>query len=122
MKRSLSALPIVAGALLAVGLLAPDAVHAVVTWHSDHSVSMLIADTGTVVGLKEFKELTDKVVDVTAKFNAKSDELTKSAEAAMKEVKDKGALIEQTKAAIDKLLVDHTALAGEKNKITAKRT
>lgn len=65
----------------------------------------------------DIKALTAELTRITAEFKAKGDDLTKKAEEAMKEVKDKGALLAATKAEVDKLLLEHTTLAGEKNKL-----
>ncbi len=87
-----------------------------------HSPGMMLAETGAAIGVKEFKELTDKLAEVTAKFNQKSDELSKKAEDAFAEVKNKGELLDKTKLEVDKLLVEQTTLKGELNQTQARLT
>lgn len=86
-----------------------------------HSLGMYAAEIGAVTAA-DLKAITDKVAEITQKFNAKSDELTKKAEDALKEVKDKGELVTSTKAEVDKLLVEQTALSGKLNEATARLT
>ena len=75
---------------------------------------------GTALSAADAKALAEKLADITKQFNAKSDELTKKAEEALAEVKDKGALLAETKTQTDKLLVEHTVLTKEKNDLQAK--
>ncbi|RWF70258.1 MAG: phage major capsid protein [Mesorhizobium sp.] len=70
----------------------------------------------------DYKAITDKLAEITQKFNAKSEELTRKAEEAMTEVKNKGELLTQTKAEVDKLLVEQTALQGKLNEAQARVT
>jgi HK97 family phage major capsid protein len=70
--------------------------------------------------LSDVKALTEKLAEITGKFQAKSDELAKHSEAALAEIKAKGQLLEETKAQADKLLVEQTKLTGEKNEIAAR--
>lgn len=111
-------------AIAACAVIAIDPAHA--GWiHSlvdHHSTGMMLAETGAAIGLKEFKELADKVEEITGKFNKKSDELATKAESALKEVKDKGDLLTATKGEVDKLLVEQTTLKGELNKAEARLT
>lgn len=72
--------------------------------------------------LADVKAVADKLADITKQFNAKSDELSKKAEEAFAEVKNKGALLDETKVAADKLLVEQTKLMGEKNELQARLT
>lgn len=87
---------------------------------ASHSLAVYTAEAGGAVTLTDFKALTDKLAEVTAKFNTKSDEMSKQAEAAMAEVKDKGAMLDATKAQVDTLLIQHTELSKEKNKLTTE--
>lgn len=77
---------------------------------------LMRAETPKVVTLADLQAATAKVEDLVTQFTAKSDELTKGAEKAMKEVADKGALATETKGQIDKFLVEQTAMQGELNK------
>lgn len=72
---------------------------------------------GALLSAADAKALADKLADITKQFNAKGDDLSKKAEEALAEVKAKGALLTETKAEVDKLLVEHTKLTGEKNKL-----
>lgn len=68
----------------------------------------------------DIKAISAELQRVTAEFKSKGDELAKKAEDALKEVKDKGALLTETKAQVDKLLVEHTTLTGAKNKLESE--
>jgi HK97 family phage major capsid protein len=70
----------------------------------------------------DFKALADKLAEVTNSLTKKNDELTKKAEEAMTEVKNKGALLDETKQQCDKLLVAQTVLTKEKNDLSARLT
>jgi HK97 family phage major capsid protein len=70
--------------------------------------------------LSDVKALTEKLAEITGKFQAKSDELAKFAETSQAEIKAKGALLEETKAQADKLLVEQAKLTGEKNELAAR--
>jgi hypothetical protein len=70
----------------------------------------------------DFKALADKLAEVTNSLTKKNDELTKKAEEAMTEVKNKGALLDETKQQCDKLLVEQTVLTKEKNDLSARLT
>lgn len=72
--------------------------------------------------LADVKAVADKLVDITKQFNAKGDELSKTAENAFAEVKNHGKLLDETKAAADKLLLEHTVLTKEKNDLQARMT
>ncbi len=87
-----------------------------------HSSGLMIAEGAVAVSAQDFKALTDKLKEVTDKFNQKSDELSKKAEDAMTEVKNKGELLTATKAEVDKLLVEQTALKGALNEAQARLT
>jgi HK97 family phage major capsid protein len=86
---------------------------------SAHGSGLMIAEGAAAVTLKDVQALTDKLGEITKQFNAKSDELTQKADTAIKEAKDKGALAEATKAEVDKLLIEHTKMMGERNKLEA---
>lgn len=105
-------LAVIAAALVLLGY---DPAHA-------HSSSMLLADIGAAASAADVKALADKLSDITKQFNAKSDELSKKAEDAMKEVQNKGQLLTDTKAEVDKLLVEQTALKGQLNEARARLT
>lgn len=83
---------------------------------------MLFLRADAAPTLADFKALTDKLSEVTTAFNAKSEDLTKRSDDAMKEVKDKGTLLTQTKGEVDKLLLEHTVLTKEKNELSARLT
>lgn len=83
------------------------------------SFRMDAKDTPTVA---DVKAVADKLEEITKQFNAKGEELSKQAEAAFKEVKDKGELLKDTKAIVDKMLVEHTVLTKEKNDLQARLT
>lgn len=72
------------------------------------------------VTAKMIADATAEVKRIGEAFTAKSDELTKKAEAALKEVADKGTLLATTKTEVDKLLLEHTTLTAEKNKLEVK--
>ncbi|RVA98119.1 hypothetical protein, partial [Mesorhizobium sp. M7A.F.Ca.CA.004.02.1.1] len=94
-------------AVIAVAFgLGPD----ILTTH--HSSGLLIAEGAAAVSAQDFKALTDKLAEVTTKFNQKSDELSKKAEEALAEVKNKGELLTATKSDVDKLLIEQTSLKG----------
>lgn len=76
----------------------------------------------TMASLADVKAVADKLAEITTQFNAKGEELSRAADAAFKEVANKGKLVDETKAQTDKLLVEHTKLAGEKNEISARLT
>lgn len=78
-----------------------------------------MADIGAATAA-DIKKLTEDLAEATKKFNAKSDELSKKAEEAMAEVKNKGQLLAETKKQCDELLTQHTVIAGEKNKIQSQ--
>jgi len=88
---------------------------------SSHSLATYAAETVAVTSA-DLKAVADKVAEITAKFNAKSDELSKKAEDAFKEVKDKGELLTSTKAEVDKMLVEQTTLKGALNEAQARLT
>jgi HK97 family phage major capsid protein len=75
---------------------------------------------GGTVSMADFKALADKLAEITTRFNAKGDELSRKAEEALAEVKDKGKLVDATKLQVDKLLVEHTVLTKEKNDLQDK--
>jgi ABC-type transporter Mla subunit MlaD len=58
----------------------------------------------TPATVADLKAMAEKLAEVTNQFKAKSDELAKKAETAMAEVKDKGQLLTETKAQVDKIL------------------
>jgi len=72
--------------------------------------------------MADVKAVSDKLAEITQAFNKKSDELSKKAEDAMKEVQNKGQLLTETKSEVDKLLVEQTKLTGEKNELSARLT
>lgn len=104
---ALCALALTAVALVALGI---DPVSA-------HGSGLMIAEGAAAVSIKDVQALTEKLSEITKQFNAKSDELTQKADAAIVEAKDKGKLAEETKAEVDKLLIEHTKMAGERNKL-----
>ncbi|MCF6126058.1 phage major capsid protein [Mesorhizobium sp. M7A.F.Ca.CA.001.07.2.1] len=104
-------------AVIAVAFgLGPD----ILTTH--HSSGLLIAEGAAAVSAQDFKALTDKLAEVTTKFNQKSDELSKKAEEALAEVKNKGELLTATKSDVDKLLIEQTSLKGALNEAQARLT
>jgi HK97 family phage major capsid protein len=76
----------------------------------------------TAASKADVTAIAEKLADITKQFNAKSDELSKKAEDAFKEVKDKGELLTTTKAEVDKMLVEQTALKGALNEAQARLT
>lgn len=70
----------------------------------------------------DFDALVTKFAEVTQQFNAKGEELVKKADDAMKEVKDKGQLLKETKDQVDKLLLEHTVLTKDRNDLQARLT
>jgi HK97 family phage major capsid protein len=80
---------------------------------------VMLAEGAAAVTMKDVDALVKKLADITNQFNAKSEELTKKADEALKEAKEKGALAEATKQECDKLLIEHTKMAGERNKLEA---
>lgn len=88
----------------------------------DWSLTQILAEGAPALTAAQFKELTDNLTAATKKFNDKSDELAKAAEKAMATMKDQGQLQTETKSALDKLLLEHTTLTAEKNKLEARLT
>lgn len=68
----------------------------------------------------DHKELNETLKSVSADLTRVSDELTKKAEAAMAEAKNLGALTNETKAEVDKLIVSQTEASGKVEAITAR--
>lgn len=81
---------------------------------------LLRADAAAAPTMEDFTKATLLVKELTEKFTAKSDELTKEAAKAFGELKEKGALITETKAAVDKLILEQTTAVGELNKASAR--
>lgn len=82
----------------------------------------LRADDPKPPSLADVKAIADKIEEITKQFNAKGEELVKKADDAMKELKDKGKLLDETKAEVDKLKLEHTVLTKEKNEAVARLT
>lgn len=70
----------------------------------------------------DLKAMATKLEEITTAFNKKGEELDKKAVEAQTEIKNKGELLTQTKAEVDKMLVEHVALMKEKNELTARLT
>lgn len=77
---------------------------------------------GPVYDVADIKAVAEKLAEVTTAFNKKNDELSTKAENAYKELADKGKLLDETKAQVDKLLLDQTTLTKEKNELTSRLT
>lgn len=92
------------------------------TGHDVTGAAMIVADTVAPATLADLKAVTDKLEEVTKKFNNKGEELVKKSDDALKEVKNKGELLDLTKKEVDKLLIDHTVLTKEKNDLQARVT
>lgn len=128
MKKSFFILAIVAGIAAVLAIALPDAALAasglLAGGHADHSLLQYAAEGGAAVAATkaDITAITEKLTEITGKFNAKSDELAKKAEDAFTEVKNKGELLTATKAEVDKLLVEQAALKGELNKAQARLT
>lgn len=84
--------------------------------------STAIFGMGAVHDVADIKAVADKLAEVTTAFNKKNDELSKKAEDAQSELKNKGKLLEDTKAEVDKLLLQQTTLTQEKNELSARLT
>lgn len=106
--------------LAPAGILTFAAVMVACGHYFDVSPAMqFVADVGAATAA-DIKKLTEELAEATKKFNAKSDELTKTAETAMAEVKNKGQLLAETKTQVDGMLLEQTKLMGEKNSLQAK--
>lgn len=77
---------------------------------------------GPAFDVADIKAVADKLEAITTAFNKKGDELSTKAEETMKELKNKGTLLDETKAAVDKLLIEHTTLTKEKNELKVQLT
>lgn len=127
MKKSFFILALVAGIAAVFAVAMPDlalAASVAASGHVDHSLLRYVAEGAAAVAVSkaDLDAITTKLTEITGKFNAKSDELSTKAEAAMAEVKNKGELLTATKAEVDKLLVEQTTLKGDVNKAQARLT
>lgn len=58
----------------------------------------------------DIKAMAEKLAEITTQFNVKGNELDKKAVELQNDLKNKGTVLDSTKAEVDKLLVEHVAL------------